>query len=72
MKSEHYQGANEGIVADSVFTYEFDFASSDKGGVPAARPTSGFGMKVVRAILAHTLEESYLSNKGDDPRTDQL
>ena len=28
--------------------------------------------KVVRAILAHTLEESYRSNRGDDPRTDQL
>ena len=30
------------------------------------------GEKVVRAILAHTLEESYLSNEGDDERTDQL
>ena len=48
LKSEHYQGANEGIVAGTVFTYEFDFASSDKGGVPAARPTSGFGMNSVR------------------------
>ena len=55
------------VTERSVFTFEFDFASSDKGGVPAARPTSGFwnelGEKVVRAILAPTLYEGNLRQK---------
>ena len=49
MKCDVYICCTSPVVTErSVFTFEFDFASSDKGGVPAARPTSGFGMNSVR------------------------